>query len=855
MSILNNAILKWLAVSILMSIGLFASLILITKQAHAQWYPPEIWDVSATLSPDQNTVTFDADGYGGCLDTIDPDNSCATTEYIDLTVDFDVQRIVNNAHGGDQWTGYIYYGAQTTRWFYPGFAPPDQESPVGLNGTIDASSWPSGTYRLCATVQGSVTALWPLDAYGTESLCTGTFTITRAQLSCGTNQIVIIGSTASFQLNMVNASTEYSVTMSANPTGPLMSNSPFLLNSGNSYTGIAQVPTTGLTGGQTYQLTFTATAGAITVQCNVNLTVQSSLPVVDLLFDGSDGPVILTGNTTSGTISWVNTDVANCTASVIPSPNTLSPAWSGPITPVASGSLVISGLAYGTAYTFTLSCTGPGGSDYDSVQVSSVAQTSTVDLYCREGKSTHLTACNGTLGGTGELHWNTTWASTCNLTDDDGNPDPPGYDNVALNVNFDTPFVVGTFTGTTTYTLSCYGADGALVTDSVDFTVVGSPGYTFAINPPSGSVSHGNTNTTYGEVYNPVEGFNSNVTVAVQSICEQDGGGCVAAGSIPSIISLNNAVQVSPYLVDTEAVIDSTSLNIETYIITFTADAASGVPAQKTSNYTLIVNPPAVLNPPTTVKESNLVCGEVSVTWEAPVSGSPSAYRIYRRTSGDLGSGVALYTTDDANPPYSYTDTSGVAGTFYEYGVVAVYGSAESTVEWATAVEYLPCVASMSGSFKKLVGVGKTTPIFVRCDVSGGGFTMPPNQIFQSGDTVYFEICVRSTGTANLNSVIVTETLAQDLNLENIKYENSESDCATGLGSGPFTIGTMSPGSVCSILVSATLSNPGGPASALNYFANFAELSSTEIATFLVNTTPEPFVIGSDAPTRAETAR
>jgi len=81
--------------------------------------------------------------------------------------------------------------------------------------------------------------------------------------------------------------------------------------------------------------------------------VPSSAPTADIKANGSDGPITISYNT-SATISWSATNASSCLVS--------STGWTGTSGSQSTGNLT-------SSQTYTLACSGPGGSASDSVTV------------------------------------------------------------------------------------------------------------------------------------------------------------------------------------------------------------------------------------------------------------------------------------------------------------------------------------------------------------------------------------------------------------------------------------------------------------------------------------------------------
>lgn len=571
----------------------------------------------------------------------------------------------------------------------------------------------------------------------------------------------------------------------------------------------------------------------ITRQATSDLAIVKN-PSVSLLVNGGPSATVPTGGT--ATFSWA-TDSVNMGNSCVASNNNSDSSWSGPKigqapftppnpAPPSGGSQSVGPFPTQGVYNYSIICFGLNNvqSVPASVQVT-VGDAASYTCAATPGTQSVIRGSNASasISVTPQNGYNSPITFSLQSITPSTNAPQVTVDSTPQTAPYSTStpavFSTSSSTGTGLYTITFVGT-GGVICPSIILNVTDAT--------PSAEIR------CDGQLNECTKALNSTAQISWSSDNVFD---CEVSNQPPIVLwtGLNGSEKTAPLT------------SPETYTL-----YCSG--PYGTATDSVNINVTGVLNPPTAVQSFNDICDQVRVTWGPPVTGSPSAYKVYRRVDGDNGSGVLLHTTANANPPLEYTDTDGIAGTFYQYGVSAMYGSAESTTEWAFPVEYLRCVPSFNGSYKKIVGAGNSVPSFSRC-AGPGSFTLPAGQIFQSGDIVYFEVCVRSTGTLALNSVTVTEILSQDRNIENIEYITRGRNCASGSGSGPYSIGTMNPGAACSILVRARIANPGGPTSSLHYFANFARLDSTQITNFFVNTLPEPFVIGSDIPTREEIPR
>jgi hypothetical protein len=195
-----------------------------------------------------------------------------------------------------------------------------------------------------------------------------------------------------------------------------------------------------------YQLTCTGAGGSATQSATV--TVSALPPVVTL----AAVPSTVTVGTAS-TLSWSAQNAASCSA---------SGAWSGP--KALSGSQSTDVLA-GDA-TYTLSCSGPGGTAVQSAKVSKKSPTPVVSL------SVGPSAISS--GSSATLNWSSTHATSCIASG-------AWLGATALSGSRST----GALTATSTYTLTCTGAGGSAAQSATVSVKPAAPTVSLAASPSS----------------------------------------------------------------------------------------------------------------------------------------------------------------------------------------------------------------------------------------------------------------------------------------------------------------------------------------------------------------------------------
>lgn len=187
---------------------------------------------------------------------------------------------------------------------------------------------------------------------------------------------------------------------------------------------LGSVSTGNLVFSQTYQLTCTGPGGTATDSVGVNIASQQSAPTVDIKANGSDGTVTL-GYNASAFVTWTSSNASVC--NVFPFGGT---GTSGSYTETP-----------GNSRTYSVTCTGPGGTANDSV---------TVNVNQPLLPTVNLTASQHTItqGNASLLSWTSSNADSCSVSGGwTGGRFVNGYENVYPQF-------------TTTYVITCVNSFG-----------------------------------------------------------------------------------------------------------------------------------------------------------------------------------------------------------------------------------------------------------------------------------------------------------------------------------------------------------------------------------------------------------
>ncbi len=229
-------------------------------------------------------------------------------------------------------------------------------------------------------------------------------------------------------------------------------------------TGVLTTP-----GSYSYTLTCTGPGGTSTPS-TVIVNVSNAPPSAAVVSQFTASPTTLsTGQ--AATLAWSSTNATSCTASG----GSGADLWSGAM-PTSSMGFSTGAIANTGTFTYTLTCTGPGGSAGPSSVVVTVAtppaSPATINAFT-------ATPSIIQAGQSATLAWSTTGASTCTAT---GGTGTDGWAGSQPTFSSATSTGAISTAGTYTYTLNCSGSGGASGPRSVIVNVTSTP-------PPAASIT------------------------------------------------------------------------------------------------------------------------------------------------------------------------------------------------------------------------------------------------------------------------------------------------------------------------------------------------------------------------------
>ncbi|HEX3099866.1 MAG TPA: hypothetical protein VHQ41_02745 [Patescibacteria group bacterium] len=568
----------------------------------------------------------------------------------------------------------------------------------------------------------------------------------------------------------------------------------------------------------------------------------------------SDGPCYVTRGSV-GYLTWASSNTTSCTLSE----NGQNPGFASLNRPAPYHTDSID-----VDTTFTLACTGPGGSTSDSVTFIAVDGNPppSVDLKCiGDNGQTSDGPCAVQSGNVGHLTWTSSHADNCTMSRDGG-----GQSSVATNQGAP-GMATPTLTANTSYTITCSGPTSPVATDSVTFTITQTPppppgggdDFTLACTPAAVTIHPGDS-TAFQINTTKVGNFNDYVVISVQTF--------IPTPSHQAQISFSGNNQM-PSATTTALVTTDGTTSLGSYTVVFQGDGGG---INKTCNVVLnIVDssppPPPPPPPPPAAPRAPSVsadvsqCGKVTVNWSPNPPPTPSSYNVYRGNNSNPFSGSWQLIASVPEPGRSFTDNApATSNNYYRVEAVTSGGSASSG---AVLGNMSPCVPNINASDKDLTSVsGLITKNFALhpCNGTSDVASLPVNTVFAMNDKVTFRINVCNDGPGALTGVTVADTLK---NLTNPTFSNL-SPCVTGHSYNPgqntikFALNNVAPGNVvrqvCTIEFTATVTAPAVTTAALYRFQNIADISSKELPVKRVMTPPYLFSVTGGVPDRTETA-
>ena len=222
---------------------------------------------------------------------------------------------------------------------------------------------------------------------------------------------------------------------------------------------------------RTYTITCSNQFGSDSDSVTVNVQGQQfGTPAVDILANGSNGPITINSGT-SASLSWVASNVDTCIA---------SGNWNGNRNNF-SGIASTGTLTGPASFTYTITCTGPGGNATDFVVVNvnePQLNAPTVDIKANNSNGPITISSNSSAN----LTWTSSNADTCSAS---GSWSGSKNTNGSQSTN-------SLSQGTYTYTITCSGTGGTAsdsVTVNVNQNQVNTPSVDLLINASNGPIT------------------------------------------------------------------------------------------------------------------------------------------------------------------------------------------------------------------------------------------------------------------------------------------------------------------------------------------------------------------------------
>ena len=550
-----------------------------------------------------------------------------------------------------------------------------------------------------------------------------------------------------------------------------------------SFTGVQNsgTATGALTGTQQYMLICHGPNAAVGSDLViVNVQQAPTVPTVDLKLNGQDGPVSLTSGAT-GILSWTSQNATTCNA---------SNGWVGMKNP--NGSEYTAPLSSNT--TFTITCTGSGGTATDSVTVNVNQPAITADIKAN-GQDGPITIAYNTSAN---ISWTSTGANSCLVS-------PDGFTGTSGSQS------TGNLTNSRTYVLTCTN-NTQTRTDSVTVNVEQQVAPTVTINANPQVINLGQTSVLTWTSQNATTCFANggwsgqkslsgsevvtpSVTTVYSIVCTNSTGQSATAQTTVTV----NSNQQFPTLTLTAnpTVINQNQSSVLTWNSTNTTScsASGGWSGQKSLSGSETVFPQFTTTYSMTCIGTNgqSVFAQATVIVNQQQQLQPTVNLTANPNVINSGQAVTLsWFSNNAN---SCSASGGWSGSKSLSGSEIVYPSFTTTYT-------ITCVNNVGlATDSETVIVNNNQSQFANLQVTKSVRNVTLNQIgftnsveAQSLDVLEFEIRVRNNDFQNsVNNVIVRDILPQELLYVSGSTTVDGFSALDGITSGGISLGTLAP--------------------------------------------------------------
>lgn len=473
-------------------------------------------------------------------------------------------------------------------------------------------------------------------------------------------------------------------------------------------------------GSYTYTLTCTGPGGS--TSSNANVVVSSSAPAGGTSVEVSVSPTAITAGTAAA-LSWNTTGVTSCEA---------SGSWGGS-QPVAAAGYSTGTITAAGTYSYTLSCTGSGGSVTDTATLTVNPAPASVLTFAASPPSVDV-------GQSTSLAWTSVDAASCTGSGGTGSDSWSGARDTSSS-----GFSVGPFAsaGVYTYSLACAGPGGLGAIQSTTVTVTAPPPQATVVGfsaSPNGVTVGGSTTLSWST---------SGATSCTAT------GGTGTDGWNGSVATSNAGLSVGPL----------SSAGTYVYTLACTGPGGPSAPANVTVSVGA-ATPPAAIVSLNAAPTSIVAGGSTTLSWSTTNATSCTAANGAPNSgwSGALPASSAGTTVGPISAAGTYTYSLVCTGSGGDSGLSSVIVNVDPLTPPATVTGLSLTPSSIQAG--QSTSIAWSSANASSCTASGGaggdgwggsvatssaGLTVGPIQA--AGTYTYSLACTGSGGTGSTSSV------------------------------------------------------------------------------------------------------